>query len=600
MKRSIADYFTQLQKKRKLSDEGSSPIEGCCQVPQVVETTSASESDDSENEFDTTEIQSKNFEEETLCSNEENVDCSMPLRSPSDISQCVDEGPTQIIMNAYPSRNFGNRLRSFNKEWYKVFPWLEYSVSKDCVFCHYCRHFSPKSGKEKTFILSGFWNWKRAMETNHGFKGHQRSEEHTNSFLRWSDYQKMKSSDQSVLKMLSDSQRTVVRENRHFIKTLCEILRLTCKLEIAQRGHNEKEESVNKVDETKDIAKKEQVSIVIRYLHQNAIHEKFFGFISTEKLNAESLNGLIQEKIKTCGLDLQNCIAQAYDGASVMSGHLNGVQARFKRDVPHAVYIHCFNHVLNLAIVDTYLQEMRNDDNIWSSIWSKVDELANNTGLKESEDFVKPKRIRKLPEKFNVFLTECNSLSSINNSKDSCKTQLFYPILDKILMEINCRFQQNNELLEALSSLDPKNDEFLNAQKIYKIVLHYNIVYNSTLEDVEAECKIKKKICARPENKCVDTTLKLVKLLEKFQPAFEILFGCCKIAVIMPVSTASCERSFSCLKRIKTYLRSKMLDDRLANIAILSIETERSTEIALDKTLELFSSAHQNRRIVLN
>ncbi|XP_068678401.1 52 kDa repressor of the inhibitor of the protein kinase-like [Montipora foliosa] len=43
--------------------------------------------------------------------------------------------------------------------------------------------------------------------------------------------------------------------------------------------------------------------------------------------------------------------AQGYDGASVMSGHINGVQARIQRQNPKAAYIHCRAHVLNLCIV---------------------------------------------------------------------------------------------------------------------------------------------------------------------------------------------------------------------------------------------------------
>uniref|UniRef100_A0A1X7UFJ8 HAT C-terminal dimerisation domain-containing protein n=1 Tax=Amphimedon queenslandica TaxID=400682 RepID=A0A1X7UFJ8_AMPQE len=42
------------------------------------------------------------------------------------------------------------------------------------------------------------------------------------------------------------------------------------------------------------------------------------------------------------------------------------------------------------------------------------------------------------------------------------------------------------------------------------------------------------------------------------------------------VSTAQCERSFSTLKLIKNHLRSTMGDERLANMAVLSIERELS------------------------
>lgn len=43
--------------------------------------------------------------------------------------------------------------------------------------------------------------------------------------------------------------------------------------------------------------------------------------------------------------------AQGYDGASVMSGHVSGVQTRIRQVNPNPVYVHCRPHILNLCIV---------------------------------------------------------------------------------------------------------------------------------------------------------------------------------------------------------------------------------------------------------
>ena len=47
------------------------------------------------------------------------------------------------------------------------------------------------------------------------------------------------------------------------------------------------------------------------------------------------------------------CIAQCYDGASDMSGEFNGVQAKFRDNVPHAVYVDCHVHRLNMILSDS-------------------------------------------------------------------------------------------------------------------------------------------------------------------------------------------------------------------------------------------------------
>ena len=57
------------------------------------------------------------------------------------------------------------------------------------------------------------------------------------------------------------------------------------------------------------------------------------------------------DALNKIGLPVDKMRAQGYDGAIVMSGLINGVQARVRRVNPKAVYIHCRAHVLNLCIV---------------------------------------------------------------------------------------------------------------------------------------------------------------------------------------------------------------------------------------------------------
>lgn len=43
-------------------------------------------------------------------------------------------------------------------------------------------------------------------------------------------------------------------------------------------------------------------------------------------------------------------VAQCYDGANVMAGSLNGLQAKIKNDAPNALFTHCQAHRLNLVL----------------------------------------------------------------------------------------------------------------------------------------------------------------------------------------------------------------------------------------------------------
>ena len=64
------------------------------------------------------------------------------------------------------------------------------------------------------------------------------------------------------------------------------------------------------------------------------------------------LHQYILSALQKVHLDIDDCISQCYDGASVMSGCNSGVSARILEINPKALYIHCHAHRLNLVLVD--------------------------------------------------------------------------------------------------------------------------------------------------------------------------------------------------------------------------------------------------------
>ena len=96
-------------------------------------------------------------------------------------------------------------------------------------------------------------------------------------------------------------------------------------------------------------------------------------------------------------------------------------------------------------------------------------------------------------------------------------------------------------------------------------------------------------------NSIADVLLELSSL----RIAFPLLTKLLQIALTTVVSTAHCERSFSALKRIKSYLRSTMTEQRLIDLAVLFIERELSKQISLDQVVNEFANKYKNRRIML-
>ena len=65
----------------------------------------------------------------------------------------------------------------------------------------------------------------------------------------------------------------------------------------------------------------------------------------------------------------------------------------------------------------------------------------------------------------------------------------------------------------------------------------------------------------------------------------------------MPVTSAEAERSFSGLRRLKSYLRSTMSQSRLNHVSILNAHSEILDELDLKIVAEQFILARDNRRI---
>ena len=72
-----------------------------------------------------------------------------------------------------------------------------------------------------------------------------------------------------------------------------------------------------------------------------------------------------------------------------------------------------------------------------------------------------------------------------------------------------------------------------------------------------------------------------------------------RILVTIPVSVASDERSFSKLKLIKTYLRSTMTEDKLNNLAIVSIENNVVAILDLEAAIENFAVMRARKKCFL-
>ncbi len=73
-----------------------------------------------------------------------------------------------------------------------------------------------------------------------------------------------------------------------------------------------------------------------------------------------------------------------------------------------------------------------------------------------------------------------------------------------------------------------------------------------------------------------------------------------QLILVMPATNASSERSFSALRRIKTYLRATMKQDRLNYLMLLHVHKDRTDEINLKTLLNEFVGCSEHRASIFS
>ena len=76
-----------------------------------------------------------------------------------------------------------------------------------------------------------------------------------------------------------------------------------------------------------------------------------FEILPLKKANAESIYSALVEFCRDNKIQLGRLIGMGYDGAATFSGDKTGVQRRLKELSPHALFVHCCCHVLQMASV---------------------------------------------------------------------------------------------------------------------------------------------------------------------------------------------------------------------------------------------------------
>ena len=156
-----------------------------------------------------------------------------------DIAHNLSEDPRQPKLITYKQTRLGGQMRCFQKGWYIGRPWIEYSQIIGALFCYPCRLFQVAgAGPESKWTSLGFDNWKIAMEKKKGIKLHEESFSHLDSMLKWSGYKDSLRTG-SIEVIVGALSVQALRDNRHYIKTVSQVITLCAVQDLPLRNHRE-------------------------------------------------------------------------------------------------------------------------------------------------------------------------------------------------------------------------------------------------------------------------------------------------------------------------------------------------------------------------
>jgi hypothetical protein len=230
-------------------------------------------------------------------------------------------------------------------------------------------------------------------------------------------------------------------------------------------------------------------------------------------------------------------------------------------------------------------------------------QMAEEIGIDISSGFDDVRRGRGLNRR-HMDLEDFEALNRLTNM-ERFEQEFFDKLLDQLLIEMEKRFYEFKEAHDDFGFLWGDRLKSFSASDQQKYVQDLCLKYPNDLNPFSFYNEL------RTLRKTVETfqdkDISILGPMDILNVIYcnELQTNYCnseialRIFLTLPVTVASNERSFSKLKIIKNFLRSTMSQDRLTNLAILSIEKEVTKTIDFDVIIDQFAS-RKCRRIPID
>lgn len=233
-------------------------------------------------------------------------------------------------------------------------------------------------------------------------------------------------------------------------------------------------------------------------------------------------------------------------------------------------------------MIDTLKASLNFCKREFSSVWENI-----STGKPAEVGSPKLPRKRRVPKRFDA-----DDQPQKAESVEEIHVTQYQEIIDNILESLDSRFQ--TESFEFILEIE----QFLLGDDANKTkILHFyegDIDSERLLLHREMFSQILKEA-----NKTVENISDIIEYFKKEPHLVQLLPEFVKflnIVVTIPTSSATPERSFSGLRRLKTYLRSTMGQQRLNSVAILHFHKDMAKDLNMDEVVNEFISRNSQRK----
>lgn len=220
----------------------------------------------------------------------------------------------------------------------------------------------------------------------------------------------------------------------------------------------------------------------------------------------------------------------------------------------------------------------QNIDNVFSVMFKNLEDKSKHLDI----EICIPRICKRQTNRYNI-LSNC--------PEEYFKISICIPFLDYFIDQINTRFIQHKSILKGFQVLFI--NELDNNNEILQLIDFYKDSDDLSEPDIViAEIKTWKNVLKRTEvNQKPKTVIQFLQFCD--EDLFPNVCKLLKLLCLLPVTTCTSERSFSSLRRLKTYLRSTVSEDRLNGLAMLSIH--RNEVLTPDDIIE--ELLKKNRRL---